>query len=420
MNETDTTQQAVAGNGLLGRRWFLKGAAGAAAGMTLARATASPTRSPWANAPGAPMRGYGAPSVHESHVQRVGIVSQPGTDGSGASRTPLEHLEGIVTPNGLCFERHHSGVPDIDPERHGVLVHGLVERPLRFSMAALARYPLVTRTYFLECSGNSAGLLAGEPLPHGCGALHGLVSASEYTGVPLAALLDEAGVGEGARWVVAEGGDAALMNRSVPLEKALDDALLVLYQNGERLRPENGYPVRLLLPGYEGNMSVKWLQRLHVTAMPAMARNETAKYTDLRPDGVADLFTFPMAVKSLITSPSPGLALAGPGLYQISGLAWSGNGAIRRVDVSADGGRSWAEAALDGPVQPLCPMRFRAAWRWDGGPALLTSRAMDTRGDRQPTRAAWLAAHGASAFYHCNAMQVWRIDPNGEAHNVYL
>jgi sulfane dehydrogenase subunit SoxC len=412
----------VAGNGLLHRRWFLQGALGVAMGLPLSRAaaTAPSFRPPWASAPGGPLSGYGTPSPYEGHVQRIGLVSQPGTDGSGASRTPLEHLEGVITPNGLCFERHHSGVPEIDPQRHGVVVHGRVRRPLRFSVAALHRYPLVTRTLFLECSGNSAGLLAADAQLRTCGELHGLVSASEYTGVPLALLLDEAGVEDDARWVVAEGGDAALMSRSVPLAKALDDALLVLYQNGERLRPENGYPVRLLLPGYEGNMSIKWLKRLHVTSAPAMARNETSKYTDLRPDGTADQFTFPMAVKSVITSPSPGLSLVEPGLYQISGLAWSGRGTVRRVEVSADGGRSWAEAALDEPARPLSLNRFRAAWRWNGGPAVLISRASDDHGDVQPTRDAWLARHGVSAFYHCNAMQAWGIDARGEVRNVYL
>ncbi|MEQ8861463.1 MAG: sulfite dehydrogenase [Pseudomonadales bacterium] len=419
---TDGTRPPpAAGNGLLDRRLFLTGGAAALAGLGIAQARAAEApRQPWARVPGAPMSGYGSRSRFEEHVQRVGIGAQPGTSGSGASRTPLEHLEGTITPNGLGFERHHSGVPDIDPERHELLIHGRVRRPLRFSMAALARYPLVTRTYFLECSGNS-GVLATAPEPpdRGCGELHGLISASEYTGIPLAALLDEAGPLKDAAWVVAEGDDAARMSRSVPLVKALDDAMLVLYQNGERLRPEHGYPLRLLLPGYEGNMSVKWLRRLDITAQPAMSRDETSKYSDLQADGSALLFTFPMAVKSVITSPSPGLDLHGPGLYQISGLAWSGHGAIRSVQVSADGGRSWAAAQLDSPGSALGLTRFRAAWRWNGAPTRLLSRATDHSGATQPDRADWLARHGGSAFYHYNAIQAWGIDADGRARNVY-
>jgi sulfane dehydrogenase subunit SoxC len=411
----------VAGNGLLDRRVFLKAGLGIAGGLALARATAtSSSRPEWARSPGAGMSGHGSSSPFEDHVQRLGIASQPGTTGSGASRTPLEHLEGVITPNGLVFERHHSGVPTIDPEQHRLQIHGLVKRPLAFSMDALARYPLATRTHFLECSGNS-GALAGSPRPpdRGCGEIHGLVSASELTGVPLPVLLDEVGLADEAAWLVAEGDDAARLCRSVPLDKALDDAIVVLYQNGERLRPENGYPLRLFLPGFEGNMSIKWLHRIQVTSRPAMSKDETSKYSDLQPDGSALLFTFLMAVKSVITSPSPGLQLREPGLYQISGLAWSGSGTIRHVEVSADGGRSWAPAALEAPVRTKCLTRFRAAWRWNGGPAVLKSRATDDTGAVQPERPAWLAQHGGRSFYHYNAIQAWAINGAGVAKNVY-
>ncbi len=420
-NRSTPALPPAAGNGLLDRRLFLRGGAAALAGLSLAGARAAEAeRQPWARTPGAGMRSYGAPSRHEDHVQRLGISAQPGTNGSGVSRTPLEHLEGTITPNGLMFERHHSGVPDIDPDRHELRIYGRVRRPLRFSMAALDRYPRVTRAYFLECSGNSGVMAsAAQPPDLRCGELHGLISASEYTGVPLAALLDEAGLADGAAWVIAEGDDAARMSRSVPLEKAMDDGLLVLYQNGERLRPEHGYPLRLLLPGFEGNMSVKWLRHLHVTGAPAMSREETAKYSDLRPDGRARLFTFPMAVKSVITSPSPGLDLSGPGLYQISGLAWSGRGAVRSVEVSADGGQSWAPAHLEPPVLAKHLTRFRAAWQWNGAPARLLSRASDDTGAIQPTRPAWLARHGGGAFYHYNAIQAWAIDEHGRASNAY-
>lgn len=408
----------AAGNGLLDRRGFLRAGLGAAGALGLASASAG-MRPEWARAPGAPMSGYGAPSAFEQPVQRLAISSQPGTTGSGASRTPLEHLEGVITPNGLFFERHHSGVPAIDPARHRLALHGLVRQPLSFTMEELDRYPRVTRTCFLECSGNSRALAAPQPPQQGCGVLNGLVSASEFTGIPLSILLEEAGLQADAAWVIAEGDDAARMSRSFPLEKALDDALLVLFQNGERLRPENGYPLRLLLPGYEGNMSIKWLHRLHVTAEPAMSREETSKYSDLRPDGRADLFTFTMGVKSVITSPSPGLHLHGPGLYQISGLAWSGGGAVARVEVSADGGRSWAEAHLEHPVLAQCLTRFRAAWRWEGGPAVLLSRAADARGAIQPRRQDWLATQGVHADYHYNAIQAWAVDSGGGVSTAY-
>ncbi len=249
-----------------------------------------------------------------------------------------------------------------------------------------------------------------------CGGIHGLVSGSEWTGIPVSALLDEAGVDPGARWVVAEGADAARMNRSVPLEKMLDDALLVLYQNGERLRPENGYPLRLLLPGYEGNISVKWLHRLQVSDIPAMSRQETSKYADLKHDGRTEAFTLPMDVKSVITSPAPGLAMQGAGYYQISGLAWSGRGAVRKVEVSADGGKSWARAALDEPVLSKALTRFRLAWRWNGAPCVLQSRAYDDAG-RQPVRGDWLAQR--RSFYHYNAVQSWQVGSDGTIGNSY-
>ena len=271
----------------------------------------------------------------------------PGTAGSGSSRTPLQYLDGIITPSRLHFERHHSGVPEIDPDNHKLVIHGLVDRPLAFDLDALERYPKVSRIQFLECSGNSFPLLMPEPMQSDCAALHGLVSCSEWGGVPLNVLLDEAGVKPDAKWVVAEGADSAAMNRSVPLSKIMDDAIVALYQNGERLRPANGYPMRLFLPGWEGNASVKWLRALHITDQPAMSKEETSKYTDLQDDGSVHQFTFTMGVKSTITSPSPGLSLHEHGPYQISGLAWSGAGRIARVEVSADGGQSWAKAGED-------------------------------------------------------------------------
>lgn len=415
----DSLEQ-VAGNGLLHRRLFLQGGAAALAGATLLTARAAPPDLPtWMKAPGAPMRGYGERSPHEAKVQRT-VNAAPGTTGTGGSRTPLEALEGIITPSSLHFERHHSGVPDIDPAQHQVLVHGLVERPLIFSMDALARYPMVSRIQFLECSGNSAANNNAEAPQQTAGGLHGLVSCSDWAGVPLAVLLDEAGVKPEGKWLLAEGADAASMSRSVPMAKAMDDAILALYQNGERLRPEQGYPVRLFLPGYEGNMNVKWLRRIKVTAEPTMTKDETSKYSDLQPNGRAKLFTFPMEVKSVITSPSGMQTMQGPGLYQISGVAWSGFGRVRRVEISADGGKSFAPAALDGPVLPQALTRFRMAWRWDGSPSVLMSRAVDETSAVQPTRSALLAARGAQFRYHYNAVQSWNVAPGGAVSNVYV
>jgi sulfane dehydrogenase subunit SoxC len=418
--------EEVAGNGLLHRRIFLtRGAATILGAGSLALlsprpgAAQSPEIPAWMRAPGAGMSAYGQPSKFEAKVTRIAIASQPGTTGSGASRTPLERLNGIITPSGLHFERHHSGVPEIDPGAHRLLIHGMVKRPLVFTMDELLRYPTVSRIQFLECSGNSRPNLSPTPPAASCGAIHGMVSCSDWTGVPLATLLDEAGADPSAKWILAEGADAAAMSRSVPMAKVRDDALIALYQNGERLRPENGYPVRLLLPGYEGNMSVKWLRRVKVTAEPTMTKDETSKYTDLLPSGKSLMFTFPMEVKSVITVPSPGLSLKGPGIYEISGLAWSGQGKIRKVEVSADGGQSWGEAALTEPVLSKALTRFRMAWRWNGSPAVLKSRATDESGALQPERTKLVADKGINVSYHNNAIQAWSVAANGEVTNVY-
>jgi sulfane dehydrogenase subunit SoxC len=416
--------EPVAGNGLLHRRLFLTGSAAlvGAAGlefMSVRPAAAAPPEVPvWMKTPGAGMSPYGTRSRYEEGVVRaVGATS--GTVGTGASRTPLERLEGIITPGALHFERHHNGIPDIDPAEHRLLIHGLVDRPLMFDLESLSRYPLVSRIQFLECSGNSGANNAPQAPQQSASGIHGLVSCSEWTGVPLGVLLEEAGVRRTARWIVAEGADAAAMSRSIPKLKALDDAIVAIYQNGERLRPGNGYPMRLFLPGWEGNACVKWLRRLQVTAEPAMTKDETSKYSDLMPDGKALLFTFPMGVKSVITSPSGGLSMRGPGLYQISGIAWSGAGRIRSVEVSADGGRTFAAAALEDPVLPKALTRFRMPWRWDGGAAVLQSRAIDETGAVQPTRQALLAERGAAFRYHYHAIQSWEVSPEGGVRNVY-
>jgi sulfane dehydrogenase subunit SoxC len=373
--------------------------------------------------PGAPFRGYGQPSRFEDSVTR-GIIKIYGdlAPGAGVSMTPLQSLNGTITPNGLHFNRSHNGVPDVDPEKHTLLIHGLVERPLKFDMDAMLRYPSVSRIYFIECSGNSFfnSNLFSEPKQMPVGMIHGLVSAAEWTGIPMATLLDEAGIRPEARWVLAEGADSAAMSRSVPIEKCLDDAMIALYQNGERIRPEQGYPMRLLLPGFEGNMSVKWLRRLKLTAKPTHTKDETSKYTDLMPDGKARQFTYPMGVKSVITRPAIGLAMRGPGFYEVSGLAWTGHGRIVKVEISADGGTSWADGALSEPNLPHALVRFRLPWQWDGSPVVLMSRATDEKGNIQPTRAVWSPQYAAGQLYHCNAIQSWSISADGEIKNVYV
>ena len=412
----------AAGNGILSRRHLLEGALVAgAAGIGISDAVAQPLAvQPWMKIPGAGFAGYGQPSRYEEKLVRlIPPPPNPATQGVGAARTPLHLLDGIITPSGLHFERSHSGIPDIDPDQHRLLIHGLVKRPLVFTLEALHRYPMQSRIAFIECGGNSQALNAPQPQPLGMAAIHGLLGCAEWTGVKLSTLLDEAGIDPSARWVIAEGADSAAMSRSIPLAKALDDTLVCLYQNGERVRPSNGYPLRLLVPGFEGNLNVKWLRRLKLTAAPAMTKDETSKYTILLKDEKAWQFVFPMEVKSVITRPAPGITLKGPGFYEISGLAWSGNGSIRQVDVSADGGRSWAAAALQGPVLPKATVRFRAPWQWNGGPAVLQSRATDDTGMVQPTRAQFTAERGLRGVYHYNAIASWRIDEKGEATNVY-
>jgi len=413
--------ETAAGNGILSRRVFLEGALIAGAAGASSGAAADPLAvERWMRIPGAGFTGYGQPSRFEEKVARViPPPPNPVTQGIGTARTPLHLLDGIITPSGLHFDRSHSGTPEIDPDKHRLVIHGLVRQPLVFTMEALSRYPMQSRIAFIECAGNSAALYAPQPQPLGMAAIHGLLGCSEWTGVPLSTLLDEAGVDPSARWVIAEGADSDTMSRSIPLAKAMDDALVCLYQNGERVRPSNGYPVRLLLPGFEGNMNVKWLRRLKLTSAPVMTKDETSKYTVLLKDDKAWQFVFPMEVKSVITRPAPGLLLKGPGFYEISGLAWSGNGRIRQAEVSADGGQSWALAALQDPILSKAPVRFRSPWQWNGGPAMLQSRATDETGMVQQARAPFVAERGLRGFYHYNAIASWRVSEAGEVTNAY-
>ena len=412
--------QPVAGGGLLDRRLFFRQslALGAMAFMGEEVLATEFERPAWMLKPGQPFSNYGQPSPHEKAAIRW-ISSNPASPGNGVSWTPLHLLAGTVTPSGLHFERHHNGVPQIEPGLHRLLIHGLVNRPIFLDMDKLVRYPMVSRFCFIECGGNSNTGWHEEPTQANVGNLHGLVSCSEWTGVPLSIVLQEAGLQPSARWLIAEGADAAAMNVSIPVEKALDDAILAIYQNGEHLRPENGYPLRLLLPGWEGVTQVKWLRRLEAADQPAMTRNETAQYTELQPDGKARQFTFIMEAKSVITHPSPGHHLQGPGLYQISGLAWSGRGKIKHVEVSADGGKSWAEAELQEPVLSKSLTRFRIPWRWDGGKTVLKSRAVDESGYAQPEREKLIRERGRNGYFHYNAQVAWSLDTEGRLSHVY-
>jgi sulfane dehydrogenase subunit SoxC len=419
----------VAGNGLLDRRILLRSGvalAGSLTGASLPRA--EPLQDdPWSLVPGTTTAPLEPRSRFEKRVKRT-LTNPNGEPRTQHARAPLHLLQGTVTPNELHFTIVHTGSPDIDPARHRLVIHGMVKQPLVFTLDKLARYPMTTRMAFVECAGNSAPLFSNEPIQATVQALHGLVSNAEWTGVPLSILLDEAGIDPKAKWVIAEGADTGALNRSVPLGKCMDDALVALYQNGERIMPGNGYPMRLLLPGFEGNMNVKWLRRLLVTDQPAMTYFESRNYSPLLPNGKAYKFYFINEVKSFITHPSFGHALDGPGYYDISGLAYSGTGRINKVMVSADGGKSWGEAALEEPRLPMAFTRFRMPWRWDGRPVILQSRAWDEAGNSQPLRADFVALRGQSktvpnviAFtnQHYNSITSWGIDSKGEVKHVY-
>ena len=363
---------------------------------------------------------YGQPSIYEKDIIRW-ISANPNVPGNGVSWTPLEELQGTITPNGLHYERHHNGVPDINPSSHEIMIDGLVDTPLTFSIDALKRYPQITKICFIECGGNSNAGWRSAPIQSAAGYVHGLVSNAEWTGVPLRLLLNECGIQAEAKWAIAEAADGAALNVSLPIEKLLDDAILALYQNGERLRPENGYPVRLLLPGWEGIVNVKWLRQLKLVDQPAMTRDETAQYTDLLPTGKARQFSFTMQAKSLITSPSVGMTLPdNPGIYQVTGLAWSGNGKIRKVEVSADGGDTWVQAELSDPVLDKAFTRFSLPWQWQGQYAILQSRATDETGYQQPSRNTLISERGDNSFFHYNAIVSWEINEDGQISHIYV
>jgi len=375
----------------------------------------------WSKYPGDGVadRPYGKPSKFEAHVVRRDVEWLTATRQSSVNFTPWHELDGIITPNGLCFERHHGGVAEINPTDHRLLVHGLVDKPLVFSIADIMRMPRVNRVYFLECAANS-GMEWRGPQLNGCQFTHGMIHNVMYTGVPLRTVLNEAGLKPNAKWLLVEGGDASGMNRSLPLEKALDDCLLAFKMNGEALRPEQGYPLRLVVPGWEGNIWIKWLRRIEVGDKPWLTREETSKYTDLMADGRARRFTFIMDAKSVITNPSPQAPLRARGRNVLTGIAWSGRGAITRVDVTLDGGRNWREARIDGPVFERSVTRFYVDFDWQGEELLIQSRCHDATGYLQPTKSELRAIRGVNSIYHNNGIQTWLVRSSGEAENVEI
>jgi sulfane dehydrogenase subunit SoxC len=405
------------------RRRFLKrgvqlGAA-LAAGVTRS-AAGQPALAPAPDDPsrvlGNPMKPYGDRSRFDAAVKQKAPTEMP--DEWGGNFTPLDVTLGIVTPSALHYEVSAGGVPDIDPKKHRLLIHGMVDRPLILTVDEIKRLPSRSQVYFLECEGNTRSEWRPSQAAPTVQLTHGLTSCSEWTGVALSLLLREAGVQKHASWIVAEGADAQGAERSIPMAKAMDDVLVAYGQNGEAPRPGNGFPLRLVVPGWAGSANVKWLRRITVVDGPYMTRVESPTRTSLMPDGKARQFMFVMDAKSVITSPSGGHRLGGPGFYEIRGLAWSGRGSVRRVEVSVDGGKTWSDAKLQTPVLRLAHTRFRFDWRWDGREAILQSRCVDDTGHVQPTLAELVKVRGLNSIYHNNAIQGWKVAADGSVQNA--
>ncbi|MGA0610673.1 sulfite dehydrogenase [Caldimonas sp. KR1-144] len=417
------------------RRAFAAAAAGAAAPM--ATATSNPVSGDGdpnilelpehSRGLGRPVvsDGYGKPSKYEANVQRRNSPGLTQTSQASVSFAPLQSLFGIVTPSGLHFERHHQGWWDIDPSKHRLMVNGsdekMLKRPMVFTLDELMRLPSVSRFHFIECGANT-GMEWGNVAVPTCQYSHGMLSCSEFTGVPLKTLLDLCGADwSRGRFVLAEGADGASMTRTIPRSLIDSGEVLVAYgQNGEMLRPEQGYPLRLVVPGVQGVSWVKYLRRIELGDAPYGTKDETLHYVDLVPGGLHRQYTSIQEVKSVVTTPSGGQVLLDRGFYNVSGLAWSGRGRITKVDVSVDGGRNWRPARLESPVMSKCLTRFNLDWVWDGKPALVQSRATDETGHVQPTYAQLRAVRGSRSIYHNNAVQTWLVQEGGEVKNVQL
>ena len=424
-----------------GRRDFIRRAfvaAGAAAATPLAVAQANPVAADGGDpnilelpehsrSLGRPVvtDGYGKPSKFEANVQRRQSPGLTPTAQASVSFAPLQSLFGIVTPSGLHFERHHQGWWDIDPSKHRLMLNGsddkMLKRPMVFTLDELMRLPSVSRFHFIECGANT-GMEWGNVAVPTCQYTHGMLSCSEFTGVPLKILLDMAGVDyKRGRYVLAEGADGSSMTRTVPMELIESGEVIVAYgQNGEMLRPENGYPLRLVVPGVQGVSWVKYLRRIEVGDQPYGTKDETIHYVDLMPGGQHRQYSSTQECKSVVTTPSGGQVLLDQGFYNISGLAWSGRGKVTQVDVSVDGGRNWRPARLETPVLSKCLTRFNLDWVWDGKPALIQSRATDDTGYVQPSTKQLRAVRGTRSIYHNNAVQSWLVQESGEVKNVQL
>ena len=427
----------VFAEGRQGRRDFIRGAFAAASAAVAAPVLAAPAPADGdpailelpahSKGLGQPVvtDGYGKPSKYEANVQRRQSPGLTQTRQASVSFAPLQSLFGIVTPSGLHFERHHQGWWDIDPSKHRLMIDGsdpsLVKTPRVFTMDELMRLPSVSRFHFIECGANS-GMEWGNVAVPTCQYSHGMLSCSEFTGVPLRTLFEMCGVDyKRGRYVLAEGADGSSMTRTVPMELVESGEVFVAYgQNGEMLRPENGYPLRLVVPGVQGVSWVKYLRRLEVGDQPYATKDETVHYVDLMPGGLHRQYTSLQECKSVLTTPSGGQVLLDKGYYNVSGLAWSGRGKVRRVDVSFDGGRNWRGARLETPVLSKCLTRFNIDWVWDGKPALLQSRAIDETGYVQPSYKQLRAVRGTRSVYHNNAVQTWLVEESGEVKNVQL
>jgi sulfane dehydrogenase subunit SoxC len=414
-----------------GRRRFLAAGLAAAAAAFAARGAGAQvmegdpailTPPPHSTSLGLPVaaRPYGQPSKYEANLARRESPGLTRVSAASVSFAPLQAFFGIITPSGLHFERHHQGWHDIDPRQHRLMVMGLVKTPRVYTLDDLMRLPSVSRIHFIECGANT-GMEWGSVAVPTVQYTHGMLSCCEYTGVPVARLLDDCGLDTArGKYLLAEGADGAALTRTIALERALDDGIVAWGMNGEMLRPENGYPLRLVVPGVQGVSWVKWLRRLKVGDQPFGTKEDTLHYVDLMPDGTHRQYTSIQECKSVVTVPSGGQMLVGRGYYTLSGLAWSGRGRVARVDVSVDGGRNWRSAQLQEPVLPKCLTRFSAAWEWDGRPALVQSRATDETGYVQPTAAQLRAVRGTRSIYHNNAIQSWRVAESGEVSNVRL
>ena len=362
--------------------------------------------------------GYGLPSKWEKGIQRRQSPGLTQVAQASVSFCPLQSLFGIITPNGLHFERHHQGWWDVDPSKHRLMVNGLVRESRVFTMDDLMRLPAVSRIHFIECGANSAMEWSNSAVPS-VQYTHGMLSCCEFTGVKLSTLLDLCGADtKKGRYVLAEGADGSSMTRTVPMANALDDVIVAWAMNGEMLRPENGYPLRLVVPGVQGVSWIKYLRRIKVGDQPFFTKDEEIHYVDLMPDGTYRQFTSIQECKSVITTPSGAQTLLDKGYYNITGLAWSGRGKVKRVDVSVDGGRNWRTARLEGTPLPKALTRFNIDWVWDGSPAILQSRAMDDTDYVQPKINQLRAVRGARSLYHNNAIQSWRVAESGDVSNI--